>query len=283
LHLSPELIGILTVAAVALTGVLSLTGAWSNKSRALRILMVASAAVALISAIVSASNATRASQRAKLSEERELKAEAASASVTSQLEDLQSVVKARTDEAGSLSGIVAGLANKGLKEATGGDSFPVIDVGGDGATEGVIGILTTKGLNPLFGVEVRVVDADALAAALKSGDYSLAVQKQTEQKFSFPFLNKGSYARPLFTTGPVKSKKLNIFSSARNGDFTELALIRRVPQGWTTATIVSASYADKRVGIVYEHVDDSFPPAVLKADTDWQGLHALRKISVPIL
>jgi hypothetical protein len=283
LRLSSELSGILTVAGAALTGALSVTGAWSNKSKSFRIFLMASAALALISAIVSANNAIRASQQARLSEERQLTAEAASASATSKLADLQSAIQARTDEAGSLSGLVAGLANQGLKEATGGESFPVVDVGGDAGTEGVIGILTTKGVNPLFSVKVRVVDADALATALKSGDYSLAVQKQIEQNFSFPFLNKGSYARPLFTTPPVKSKKLNIFSSARNGDFTEITLIRRVPQGWTTATIVSATYFDKRVGIVYEHVDDSFPPAVLKADTDWQGLHALKKISVPIL
>ena len=173
---------------------------------------------------------------------------------------------------------LAQLSQEDISEATGGDSFCYVDMGGwEG---GLIANIVQKGRYPLSHVDVAITDLEAFPAALKSGNIGAA-------RRGFPtidFLTRVSLWHPLATypiDATADSRSFNIEMFARNGAFTELLRIRKLKEGgFATAKIISASYFTNKRGVVLEKIDKSFPAEALKNDKDWSNLKKLKKITI---
>jgi hypothetical protein len=152
---------------------------------------------------------------------------------------------------------LAQLSQEDISEATGGDSFCYVDMGGwEG---GLIANIVQKGRYPLSHVDVAITDLEAFPAALKSGNIGAA-------RRGFPtidFLARVSLWHPLATypiDATADSRSFNIEMFARNGAFTELLRIRRLKEGgFATAKIISASYFTNKRGVVLEKSISPFP------------------------
>lgn len=85
------------------------------------------------------------------------------------------------------------LSVEELNEATGGDSYCYVDLGG--VPEGIIANIVQKGKYPLFDVRVVITDVDAFGAALKTNSIGdIDVYRKTFPVI--PFLTRASLWPP---------------------------------------------------------------------------------------
>lgn len=178
---------------------------------------------------------------------------------------------------------IASLAKQNISEVTGGDSFCYVDIRELALSGGLLQVaLLGKGKNPVSDVNIRIVDLDVMDEAFKSG--ALENLRKAEITLSFPHPARYSgFSKPLYRFKPEPnqvSKRYNVFINARNGTFTELVRLRRIDGQWSTAIRVSASYYDKRSGLVLEDIDRTFPMETLGSDTDWKEFNKLKRIPV---
>jgi hypothetical protein len=163
-----------------------------------------------------------------------------------------------------------------MNALTGGESFCYVDLHELAGSHGMLlGLLLQKGQNPVFNVEVEVIDLDFIRPVM-----DIAKARTT---FSFPFVRVGSYATQLFETMPAvsaQSKSYSVFVTARNGRFTERLRLRRVNGSWLSAKRVDASYYSKKIGLVLEEMDKGFPVEILDSDSDWKAVDKLKRITI---
>lgn len=172
------------------------------------------------------------------------------------------------------------LSERNIDTLTGGDSFCYVFMTIDN-TVGLQPLLIQKGKYHVFDITVRILDMEAFHVAADKG---LLIDKgRYEQDFGpVSFLQRGT-AKTLGTyprlPADLKSKRFNVFISARNGVMEELIRLQRTPAGaWTVAMLVSASYYDRKPGIVLNLIDKQFPKESLKEDADWNNA-----IKLPVL
>jgi hypothetical protein len=172
------------------------------------------------------------------------------------------------------------LTKADIDESTGGNSFCYIDIREwSGLSGAVRTVLSQKGRNPVFNVNIRIVQLDNLSANIAAGTMGAI-----ERYFNIPFVRRGGMSQVItdYQTLPNEaSRSFNVFMTARNGSFTESIRLRRVAGGWSSAKIVTASYYTKVTGVVLEESDKNFPAGTLDSDKDWLGLKNVKRLSIP--
>lgn len=176
---------------------------------------------------------------------------------------------------------ISDLGRSAVSETTGGDSYCFVDMGGMAGTEGLAASVERRGRYPMQNVGVTITDVDAFRA-------DKTMQNMGVWRRSFPvidFISRVSLWRPLgtYSMGPnVQSRSFNVEISARNGFFQELLRVRRLADGGLTlALVVTASYFDKRQGVVFQRINKTFPTDALIADKDWQTFVKMKRLKIP--
>jgi len=179
---------------------------------------------------------------------------------------------------------LAELAKANIDEVTGGDSFCYVEIRQMALTTGLLqAFVLGKGKNPLSDLRIRIVDLDVFDKISQAG-LNEENMREAQRIYSFPLpTHYSGLLKPLypFTLPPEEfSKRYNIFISARNGFFTENLRLRRVDKSWISAMRVTASYYDKRTGIVLERIDRDFPQDILQMDKDWMASAKSKRLKI---
>jgi hypothetical protein len=124
-----------------------------------------------------------------------------------------------------------------ISAITGGDSFCYAALEILPASKNEFGlVLLRKGKYPLYDLQARIVDVNAQPEA----------PGQAREPEYGKTLNVGNLAPGVSVTLPIKlsgasgSIALNIFFTARNGEFTNLFRVRKIGDDWVTAARVTA-------------------------------------------
>ena len=179
------------------------------------------------------------------------------------------------------------LAKQHMEELTGGDSICYVRMFGLGNSGVQVGLLG-KGKNPVSGLSIRITDLDVFQQQLsqqgKSGELTLENLTKTDKVYSLPEPTRCTgFIKPLYSFTPPPeqvARRFNVFILARNGAVTELIRLRRVKNLWTAAVRVTASFYDKRSGIVLEEIDRDFPKETLQDDPDWKATDKLKRLKI---
>lgn len=134
---------------------------------------------------------------------------------------------------------------------TGGSTYCSLSIANllPGATEGV-GVVNVVGDHPMYDVNVRIVDLDALHAGFLRGDCQTEVFERSH--------NIGNIGTGRVTTvgwielGTRDRRKFNIFWSARNAIYHQKLRLRRIGDAWCQASRVAIG--DR----VIDKIDDVF-------------------------
>ncbi len=111
------------------------------------------------------------------------------------------------------------------------------------------------GKHPLYEVHMRIFDCDMAAERMRNNE-PIRMGDLSENNVQVGPLAVGM-AKIIPTEinlGDAKSRRFNIFFSARNGTFTQLLRWRKVEDGWMCA---SQLWRDEQV--LYERIDPGFP------------------------
>lgn len=136
---------------------------------------------------------------------------------------------------------------------TGGDSFCYAEVSSLRLRDGVRLILHHEGRHALYDVGVRVFDCDNHPQDMEPY-FDVFLSGQIH--FQVPLLVPGT-VRPTnceFNPGETDSRSLNLFYSARNGNFTQLLRGKKVDGKWFYAILV-----ERKDKAIFELVDPHYP------------------------
>jgi hypothetical protein len=155
------------------------------------------------------------------------------------------------------------LAGRGFGYATGGNSYPDVDILTDSDGSWVL-LMLTQGAFPLFDVEVTLVDLDELRA--HPMPHGGSIKEQLSWRGPYKTIRVGTLhprkGEPLWTVGaPGISRNLNLAIEARNGVFVEFIRGRLVAGTWKRARIVYRSVGEdgRTREVLCAKIDPGFP------------------------
>ncbi len=153
---------------------------------------------------------------------------------------------------------IANLNRRTAALVTGGDSFCYMTLtlaGGELDTPDMV--FVHQGKYPLYDVSIRIVDLEKWD--LLRGNLSMPELAKTETRLNLGNLGSGkALVLGKWKLPASDRQRYNIFTSARNGFWTQLLRLRRVGGRWKMATKVLRS-DDRREVTLFEQVDKEFP------------------------
>lgn len=185
----------------------------------------------------------------------------------SQLFRVNKQVKTESSLAGigaRLDDVVVGLeasAKEVASWATGGDTYAhVSPIMNNPNAENMPHIVMTSGRYPLFGLQLRAVDIDALAlangnvTAIRAAEHNFHVGNVSG---NFAFMN--AVTLPLGEAQAGAIKRFNLFWSARNGTWFQQLRFHHDGERWHFATKVTRAVGPNEMELLEESVPDNFP------------------------
>lgn len=157
----------------------------------------------------------------------------------------------------------AHLAEKGFGYATGGSTYPRIDLLWDAREHSWQVILLAHGEYPLFDVDVALVDLDAPSGSAPVGSLrdSFTREQPNRSTLHVGTLHAMRGRRIGQVTASTGSRNLNFNVAARNGEFFQFARLRCVSGRWELAQMIFTTEPgrgeERRVLCV--NVDEGYP------------------------
>ena len=145
---------------------------------------------------------------------------------------------------------------------SGGDSFPVYHIllnNPPGHPFGNI-ICYNIGKHPLFDVSSKICDLQQFSTLQHPVPVHILMGIYTD--VSINLIIPGYAANPGTNVSPIAGRAkqdYNIFTTARNGSFTQCVRMILVGQSWICATKVEKKNADDSQSLVHENIDAGFP------------------------
>ena len=159
---------------------------------------------------------------------------------------------------------------------TGGDSFCYVEFLGGSEINADI---QQVGLFDVPDVRISITDLDAFDAAAQRQDLFSAAESYRRSFPVIPLVSRMLF-KPLTTYPIADYRRFNVLVVLRNGSVLETARVKRVTNGWATATVVTASFLNGKSGLVYQNVTPSFPKDLLNNDVEWSNLSRTKKLTV---